>query len=185
MGLSCSPASYVRWLASEYVEVRIIGNSEPEASQITVLLVDDHSSVRKSLWYLLEAAGGIKVVAMASNGIEALDHAHIHLPDIAIVDISMPFMDGIETAKLLRVRSPNTRIMMLSIYDNPEYIQRSLKVGAFGYVLKDMIGEDLIAGIRALYEGKPYFSAQIAGIAQQYIHHKGGSEAGEAFDNAL
>jgi DNA-binding NarL/FixJ family response regulator len=134
--------------------------------------VDDHASVRKSLWYLLEAAGDIKVVAMASNGMDALDHANAHLPDVAIVDISMPLMDGIETARLIRVRSPNTRILMLSIYDNAEYVQRALKAGAAGYVLKDMIGEDLIAGIRALYNGRTYFSGKIAETADQYIHQK-------------
>ena len=109
---------------------------------------------------------------MASNGMDALDDANGHLPDIAIVDISMPLMDGIETARLLHARSPNTRILMLSIYDNPEYILRALKVGAYGYILKDMIGEDLIAGIRAVYSGNTYFSAQVAETAKQYILQK-------------
>lgn len=139
---------------------------------INVLVVDDHASVRKSLRYLLETVDDIKVVATASSGFEALARVALHCPDVAIMDISMPLMDGIETTRLLRIRCGFTRVVMLSIYDNPEYVQRALEVGAVGYVLKDTIGTDLLAAIRTLYQGGKYFSQKVAPIAEQYLHKK-------------
>lgn len=140
---------------------------------ITVLLVDDHTSFRKSLTYMLEATEDIQVVATASNGVEAVAQASLHCPDIAVIDISMPVMDGIEATRQIRGRCQFTRVMMLSIFDNPEYVQRAVEVGAVGFVLKDTIGKDLLAAIRALHMGKRYFSQKIAEIAEKYINQKG------------
>jgi DNA-binding NarL/FixJ family response regulator len=140
---------------------------------ITVLLVDDHASVRNSLRYLLEATDDIKVVATASNGAEAVAQAALPCPDVAVIDISMPEMDGIETARQIHINCRSTRVMMLSIYGNSEYVQRALDVGAFGFVLKNVIGEDLLAAIHALYKGKRYFSETVAEFAQKYISQKG------------
>ena len=137
---------------------------------ITVLLADDHASVRKSLRSLLETTDDIQVIATVSTGAEAIAQASFYNPDVAVLDLSMPLMDGIEATREIRVRCPLTRIMMLSIYDNAEYVQRALEVGAVGYVLKDMIGDDLLAAIRALYKGGRYFSQKIAEIAQKYIN---------------
>lgn len=135
---------------------------------ISILLVDDHASLRKSLRYLLEATSDLKVVAEASNGNDALFHIGTSCPDIAVVDISMPLMDGLETARQIHERCRLTRVIMLSIYDNPEYVQRSLDVGALGYVLKDTIVSDLMEAVRAVYEGKHYFSQKIAEIGNKY-----------------
>lgn len=140
---------------------------------ITVLLVDDHASFRTSLRYMLEATGDIKVVATASNGVEAVAQASIHCPDVAVIDISMPVMDGIEATRQIHGRCRFTRVMMLSILDHPEYVQRAVEVGAVGFVLKDAIGKDLLAAIRALHMGKRYFSAKIAGIAEKYMSQRG------------
>jgi DNA-binding NarL/FixJ family response regulator len=140
---------------------------------ITVLLVDDHVSVRNGLRYLLEATDDIKVVATASNGAEAVAQTVLLCPAVAVVDISMPGMDGIETARQIRANCRSTRVMMLSIYGNPEYVQRALEVGALGFVLKNVIDEDLLAAIRALYSGKRYFSVMVAEFAQKYISQKG------------
>jgi DNA-binding NarL/FixJ family response regulator len=140
---------------------------------ITVLLVDDHISFSNSLRYLLEATEDIQVVATASNGIEAVVLARQHCPRVAVMDISMPVMDGIEATRQIREICRYTRVMMLSILDNPEYVQRSLEVGAFGFVLKDAIGKDLLAAIRALSKGKRYFSHKIAEIAEKYTNPKG------------
>ncbi len=140
---------------------------------ITVLLVDDHISVLKSLRYMLETTEDMHVVATASNGVEAIALARLRCPDIAVVDISMPLMDGIEAARQITELCRSTRVMMLSIYDNPEYVQRSLDVGAIGFVLKDTIGKDLLPAIRALSLGKRYFSHKIAEIAQIYVQQKG------------
>lgn len=140
---------------------------------ITVLLVDDHVSVRRSLRSMLEATEDIQVVATASNGVEALAEARTHCPDIAVVDIAMPLMDGMETARQLREICRHTRVMMLSILDNPEYVQRALDVGVLGYVLKDMVGKDLLEAIQSLARGRAYFSQKIAVIAQTYLRQKG------------
>jgi DNA-binding NarL/FixJ family response regulator len=140
---------------------------------ITVLLVDDHLSVLKSLRYMLEVTEDIRVVAMASNGVEAVAEARKHCPDVAVVDISMPLMDGMEAARQIRVNCRHTRVMMLSILDSPEYVQRALDVGALAFVLKDMIGKDLLAAIRALSLGKLYFSQKVAEIARIYLRKKG------------
>jgi DNA-binding NarL/FixJ family response regulator len=136
---------------------------------ITVLVVDDHSYFLTSLRYMLEATGVIQVIATAANGVEAIAQARKHCPDVAVVDISMPDMDGIEAARQIRAHCPLTRVMMLSILDQPEYVQRALDVGAVGYVLKDAIEQDLLAAIRALAQGKRYFSRKIAEIARTYL----------------
>ena len=140
---------------------------------ITVLLVDDHASLRKSLRYLLEASHDIKVVAEASNGNDALFHVNAACPEIALIDISMPLMDGLETARQIHLQCQFTRVIMLSIHDNPEYVQRSISVGALGYVLKDTIAVDLLAAIRTVNQGKHYFSQKIAEIADKFLPGKG------------
>src|SRR5690349_15542995 len=140
---------------------------------ITVLLVDDHASVRNSLQYFLEATDDIKVVAAASSGAEAVAQTALLCPDVAVVDISMPEMDGIETARQIHLACRSTRVMMLSMYGNSEYVERALEVGAFGFVLKNVIGEDLLAAIHALSKGKRYFSEMVAEFAQKYVNQKG------------
>lgn len=140
---------------------------------ITVLLVDDHASFRTSLHYMLEATEDIKVVATASNGEEAVAQASLYCPDVAVIDISMPIMDGIEATRQIHGRCQFTRVMMLSILDHPKYVQRAVEVGAVGFVLKDTIGKDLLAAIRALYMGKRYFSQKIAAVAEKYMNQKG------------
>src|SRR5215213_2662150 len=129
---------------------------------ITVLLADDHIMVRDGLRHILEAAGDIQIVALASNGAEAVAQALTHDPDIAIIDISMPVMDGIEATKQIREACPQTRIVTLSMYHTGEYVQRAVEAGAFGYVLKDGAGNELVEAVHSLHAGKRYFSPQIA-----------------------
>jgi two-component system nitrate/nitrite response regulator NarL len=140
---------------------------------ITVLLVDDHNSFRKSLRYMLESTEDIQVVATASNGAEAVVQARLHCPQVAVIDISMPIMDGIEATRQIREVCRQTRIMMLSIFDNPEYVQRALEVGAAGFVLKDAIAKDLLAAVRALSIGKRYFSQKVAETAEKFSKQRG------------
>lgn len=129
---------------------------------ITVLLADDHIMVRDGLRYILEAAGDIQIVGLASNGKEAVAQAHASCPNIAVIDISMPVMDGIEATRQILKVCPNTRIITLSMYHSGEYVQRALKAGAFGYVLKDGAGNELVEAVRTLHAGRRYFSPQVA-----------------------
>lgn len=140
---------------------------------ISVLLVDDHAIFLETLRFLLTKASDVQVVATALNGEEAIIQAQLYCPDVVVMDISMPGIGGIEATKQICVGCPSTRVTMLSTYDSPEYVQRSLQVGALGYVLKEMVGSDLLAAIRALYAGNQYFSEKIAGIVQQYGHQRG------------
>ena len=139
---------------------------------ITVLLVDDNGPIRKSLHYLLEVSDDIKLVATATNGIEGVEKARSHRPDVAIMDISMPLMDGIEATEHIRECCGLTRVIMLSGFDEAEYIKRALEVGAKGYVLKDIAGEEMLEAIRTVSSGKYYFSHQIAEVAEKYIPRK-------------
>lgn len=136
---------------------------------ITVLLVDDYAPIRQTLQYLIEKSDDIQVVAAASSGIEAVTHVSSGCPDIIVMDISMPQMDGIEATRQILVHCPTTRVLMLSTYDTPDYKRRTLEVGARGYVLKDTVNKDLLHGIRTLSIGKHYFSQKIAGMAERYL----------------
>jgi two-component system nitrate/nitrite response regulator NarL len=136
---------------------------------INVLVVDDNGPVRKSLRHLIETADDIKLVATAINGVEAVEKAGSYRPDVAVIDISMPLMDGIEATEHIRECCRLTRVIMLSIFDGEEYIQRALEVGAKGYVLKDAVGYDLLEAIRIVHSGSHYFSGRIAEIAEKYM----------------
>jgi DNA-binding NarL/FixJ family response regulator len=138
---------------------------------ISVLVVDDNSPVRKSLRDLLETADDIKLVDTATNGLEAVEKARSYRPDVAVVDISMPLMNGIEATEHIRECCRLTRVIILSGFDDPEYVKRALEVGAKGYILKDAAANDLLEGIHRVHEGKHYFSHQIAEFAEKYLPH--------------
>jgi DNA-binding NarL/FixJ family response regulator len=146
---------------------------------ITVLLVDDHAYIRKGIRYLLEATADIEVVATASNGIEAVARARLLQPDVAVIDISMPLMNGIDATRQIHESCPRTHVLALSIYDQPEYIHDALQAGARGYVLKDKIPNELLAAIRSLYGGQRYFSRRVAErIDSDYFEDDNSSRAG-------
>jgi two-component system, NarL family, response regulator NreC len=128
---------------------------------ITVLLVDDHAVLRDGLRFLLEAAGDIEIVATAANGQEALELAALQCPDVVLMDISMPVMNGIEATRRIREVCENTKVVILSMYHTSDYIQRALDAGAAGYLLKDSAGTELVAAIRALHSGKSYFNQKV------------------------
>lgn len=140
---------------------------------ITVLLVDDHAFILKSLRYLLETTDDIQVLATASDGVEAVATASLYRPDVAVMDISMPLMDGMEATRQIRQLCPLTRVMMLSMFDTQQYVQRAIEVGVLGFVLKDSIADDLLVAIRTLSTGRQYFSHKIAEIAERFMNQKG------------
>jgi DNA-binding NarL/FixJ family response regulator len=137
---------------------------------IKVLVAEDHPIMRDLLRRVLEQPGDMDVVAVERNGEKAINQAIRYHPDVAVIDVKMPEMDGIEATKEILAQSPTTRVLIVSGHNTSEYIQKSLEAGALGYVLKDFLREDLIAGVRAVYEGRSYFSRQIASVAEAYIH---------------
>jgi two-component system nitrate/nitrite response regulator NarL len=139
---------------------------------ITVLVVDDNGPVRKSLRALLGRADDIELIATATNGIEAVEQARSLRPDVAVMDISMPLMDGIEATEHIRECCRLTRVLIFSGLDTPEHVRRALEVGAKGYVLKDKASDDLLQAIHTIHEGSYYFSGEISEIAQKYLAHK-------------
>ena len=129
---------------------------------IRVLVADDHAIVRTGIRHVLETEPGFSVVGEASNGAEALALALELTPDVAVLDISMPGGSGLQTAAELRRRSPDTRILILSMYDNAEYVLESLRAGVHGYLLKDSAAAELGQAIRAVCRGESFFSPPVA-----------------------
>jgi DNA-binding NarL/FixJ family response regulator len=129
---------------------------------ITVILADDHAILRDGLRFLLEAAGDIQIISMASNGQEAVDQAAVYCPDVIVMDISMPIMSGIDATKHICKICEHTKVAILSMHHTTEYIQRAVEAGAVGYLLKDSAGAELVAAIRAVNAGKRYISKGVA-----------------------
>ncbi|HZE76473.1 MAG TPA: response regulator transcription factor [Gemmatimonadales bacterium] len=129
---------------------------------IRVLVADDHGVVREGIRYVLEREPGFEVVAEAVRGSEVLALAERYRPDVAVLDISMPDESGIQVTARLRQRVPETRILILSMYDNAEYVLESVRAGAHGYILKDTAATELRRAVRAVQEGEAFFSPPVA-----------------------
>ena len=134
--------------------------------RIRVLVADDHALMRGGLQTVLEAAG-MQVVAQAADGREALRRAAETLPDIVILDIAMPGLNGMEAAALLREKCPAARVIMLSMHATSEHVHRALQAGAAGYLLKDSAAGEIVAAVRAVHAGKQFFSAAVAGFERR------------------
>ena len=132
-----------------------------DAGAIRVLLVDDHQLVRDGLHSRLGETPGIEVVGEAGTGQEALALAASLQPDLVLLDIGLPDMSGLDVAAKLGEVAPGTRALMLSMYDNREYVLSALRAGAAGYVLKDATSKEIIAAIRAVAAGASYCSASL------------------------
>lgn len=139
---------------------------------IGVLLADDHGIVRKGLRFVLESELGIVVVAEASNGREAVRLCEQLKPEIAIVDIAMPQLNGIEAVSLIAKASPKTQAVILSMHADETYILRALSAGAKGYMLKDAVEDEILPAVRAILQGKSYFSPAIAKtLLEDYVRY--------------
>jgi DNA-binding NarL/FixJ family response regulator len=129
---------------------------------IRILLADDHTIVRQGLAHLLQAQPDLEVVGEASNGRMALEKALELRPDIIILDIAMPLLNGIEAAKRIRKDSPKTKILILSMYSHEHYIHELLETGISGYLLKDSTGRDIISAIHAAMRDETFLSPSIS-----------------------
>jgi len=129
---------------------------------IRILLADDHTVVRKGLRLLLESQAGFEVIADACDGRETIALAEQHQPDVVVLDVAMPILNGIEAARQICGRFPHTAIVFLSMHSDEGYVLKALKSGARAYLLKDSAEYDLIAAIKAVSEGKAFFSPAIS-----------------------
>ncbi len=128
---------------------------------ITILLADDQSIILDGLDALLCNDPELKVVGRAANGREAVERAKELGPDVVLMDISMPVMDGIEASRLLRKSSPNTRVLVLSMYDHPDTVREIVECGASGYVLKNASKEELSVALRMVASGARYLGKEV------------------------
>ena len=137
---------------------------------IRVLLVDDHPVVRKGICTCLARHEELEVVGEAADGHEALRKARELLPDIVMMDIEMPLMSGLAAAELLRRELPKTKVLILSMHSNAEYVRHIIESGARGYVLKDTTPEELLKAIETVNAGEAFFSPDVARVAlNQFI----------------
>lgn len=140
---------------------------------ITLFLADDHSVVRAGLRLLLETEPDFEVVGEASNGSEAVRKIMQAEPDIAIIDIAMPNLNGIEVIRQLREANLATRVIILSMHSNQNHIFRALQAGAQGYVLKSSVATELIAAVKTVWVGRRYLSQKISNqTIQEYLNFK-------------
>jgi DNA-binding NarL/FixJ family response regulator len=128
---------------------------------IKVFLADDHALIREGLRSVLEAESDIKVVGTAENGRDTLRQVRQLEPDIVIMDISMPGLNGIEATAQLQEAGPSTRVIILSMHHTSEHIFQALKAGAYGYLLKESSGQEIVNAVRKVYSGHRYLSQRI------------------------
>jgi two-component system, NarL family, response regulator NreC len=129
---------------------------------IRVLLADDHGIVRKGLRFLLERQQNIEIVGEAGDGREAVRLAEEMRPDVVIIDIAMPLLNGIEATAQMVKRNPDLGVIILSVHSDEDYLLSALNAGARGYLLKDSAEGDLLRAIQAVHKGAPFFSPEIA-----------------------
>lgn len=126
---------------------------------ISLLVADDHRAVRKQLHELLELAPDFAVVALAATGVEAVNLAQTHRPDVVLLDFSMPELNGLEAAELIRQQCPATRLILVSAHANKALLHHALAIGVHGFLLKDIAGEEVFTAIRTVYQGKQFITA--------------------------
>jgi len=129
---------------------------------LRILIADDHAVVRAGLRTLLESRQGWQVCAEASDGRDAVEKAAKHKPDVAILDIAMPLLNGVDATRHIRKASPQTRVLILTMHESDELVQQVVEAGARGYILKDDADRVLLAAVETISRDKPYFSLRVS-----------------------
>jgi DNA-binding NarL/FixJ family response regulator len=152
-------------------------------SPLRILLADDHTVVRQGLRKILEARPQWEVVAEAADGREAVKQAEEVKPDVAIIDVAMPLLNGIEAVRQIARKVPSTRVLVLSMHNDEAYVTQMLRAGAAGYLLKDSADVDLLQAVDAVAAGKSFFSPAIARvIADDYVRQLADRGASDRFE---
>ena len=150
---------------------------------IRILLADDHAMMRQGLRHILESQPEFEIVAETSSGIEAIESARHLKPDVAIVDVAMKELNGIEATAQILKHSPHTAVLILSMYSDERYVLRAVKAGARGYVLKNSAGDELIQAIHAVEKGLAFFSPAVGRIFQNgFARLKDARETTDRYD---
>lgn len=145
-------------------------------SKIKLLIADDHTILRDGIVSLLQSEEAFTVIGTAGNGYEVLDLINKKDFDVCLLDISMPGLDGIETAKLVRERKPAIKIIMLTTYNDPEIISELIHLGVSGYLLKNSDKQELVEAINKVMKGRHYFSEEIENIILESLQEKRSSD---------
>jgi len=141
-------------------------------SRITVVVAEDHTIVRKGICSLIDGKADIQVVGEAEDGRDAIDKVTALLPDVVIMDITMPHLNGLEATRQIKKMFPQIKILALTMYTNEEYILQILQAGASGYVIKQAAPAELISAIHAVYRGDSFLSPSISKtIIDEYLRH--------------
>ena len=133
-----------------------------EATPARILIADDHALVREGLRTMLSGEDGIEVIAEANDGRQALNVCRDLKPDLVLMDVRMPVMDGLEATRKIKDEMPKTSVMMVTMHENPDYLFKAVKAGAAGYVLKDASGERLLSAVRRTLEGESPLNQELA-----------------------
>ena len=143
---------------------------------IRVLIADDHGVVAEGLRSLIEAQADMKVIALVEDGREAVRRAMESSPDVVLMDIAMPVLNGTEATRVIRERRPQTRVIMLSAYTDPVHVYRALQAGAAGYIAKKSVANEVVDAIRKAHEGRHHLSGQLTESLIDHVAHKAASE---------
>ncbi len=150
---------------------------------IQVLLVEDHTIVRKGLRALLEGEPDIQVVGEAEDGRQALDQVQQLLPDVVLMDIGMPGLNGLEATRQIKHQFPKTKVVVLTMHTNAEYVFSVLQAGASGYLVKQAATEEVISAIRAVYQGGSFLSPSISTkVIEEYLRRAGTTEVVDPYE---
>jgi two-component system, NarL family, response regulator NreC len=150
-------------------------NADAHVTPISIVLADDHHIIRQSLKLLLESQSGVSVVAEASNGIEAVSAVETHEPDLLVLDLFMPVLNGLEVLRRLSALTVKTRSIILSMHANEGYVLEAMKCGASGYVLKQSTSANLLQSVREVAAGRRYLSPPLSERAiEAYIARASG-----------
>ena len=140
---------------------------------ITVMLVDDHSIVRQGIKSVISHAPDIEVIAEALNGREAVKLAKDKLPDVVVMDITLPFLNGLVASQQIIKQNKNIKILILSMHENRVFIEEALSLGVKGYLLKDSAADEIVPAIREVYAGRYFLSSKISSfVIQDYVYGK-------------
>jgi two-component system response regulator NreC len=149
-----------------------------------ILLADDHTIMRQGLRQILEHEADFEIVAEAGSGLEAIEQAQEHQPDVAVMDIAMKELNGIEATAQILKRLPETLVLILSMYSDERYVISAVKAGARGYVLKNSAGDELIQAVREVRKGATFFSPAVAKLFRNgYSRLKDARDAEDPFES--